>query len=378
MQLFGSLTELVELKYRKNSQLVTLRPNQATTYTASRDIQTPAGDTDHVLVSRTSTDTLTNKTLTAPTISGGALTGVILSLDDSNSVFNLTVTSTSTLTADRILTVNVNDAARTISLAGNLTLAAAFITSGANSLTLTTTGSTNVTLPTTGTLATLAGSETLTNKTLTTGTVIRDTTLSFVNAVDATKVHSLDLSGATTGTNTSFAFVSTANRTITFPNRTDTLVSLGGAETLTSKTIAFPTSGGTPTNLDYYEEGTTSLTFSGPFSVNQTINIAFNRIGKKVTLMVPEVNATATGSPGSSAASTAALPARLQPNAASYRELLISIIDPNGSNPGLNPGLFRVDTGGIINIYRDGTQATNWTTGTTVGWRTFSLTYLVA
>lgn len=47
------------------------------------------------------------------------------------------------------------------------TLAGAFITSGANSLTLTTTGATNVTLPTTGTLATLAGSETLSNKTLT-------------------------------------------------------------------------------------------------------------------------------------------------------------------------------------------------------------------
>jgi len=47
-----------------------------------------------------------------------------------------------------------------------LTLAGAFITSGANSLTLTTTGATNVTLPTTGTLATLAGTEELDNKTL--------------------------------------------------------------------------------------------------------------------------------------------------------------------------------------------------------------------
>lgn len=38
--------------------------------------------------------------------------------------------------------------------------------SGANNLTLTTSGATNVTLPTTGTLATLAGSESLTNKTI--------------------------------------------------------------------------------------------------------------------------------------------------------------------------------------------------------------------
>lgn len=59
----------------------------------------------------------------------------------------------------------VNNGSNTITLAGNL------VTSGANSLTLTTTGATNVTLPTTGTLATLAGSETLTNKTLTSPTL---------------------------------------------------------------------------------------------------------------------------------------------------------------------------------------------------------------
>jgi hypothetical protein len=49
-----------------------------------------------------------------------------------------------------------------------LTLAdgSSLVTSGANSITLTSTGATNVTLPTTGTLATLAGTEELDNKTL--------------------------------------------------------------------------------------------------------------------------------------------------------------------------------------------------------------------
>lgn len=68
MKFFGSITELVSTVFRKNSQSVTLRPNQTTTYTASRDVQLPEQDTDSVLVSRTSTDTLLNKTLSNPMV----------------------------------------------------------------------------------------------------------------------------------------------------------------------------------------------------------------------------------------------------------------------------------------------------------------------
>jgi hypothetical protein len=55
----------------------------------------------------------------------------------------------------------VNNSGKTITLGGNLT------TSGAFGTTLISTGTTSITLPTAGTLSTLAGSETLTNKTLT-------------------------------------------------------------------------------------------------------------------------------------------------------------------------------------------------------------------
>lgn len=120
------------------------------------------------LVGRATTDTLTNKTLTAPTINGGTATGLTgLAIRNAGTgAFDLTVTANETLTAGRTLTVKVNDASRTLNMGGDITTAAAFTTAGANALTLTTTGATNVTLPATGTLATLAGAESLTNKTL--------------------------------------------------------------------------------------------------------------------------------------------------------------------------------------------------------------------
>ena len=64
MKLSGSLRGYLQSVFQKDGQDITLRPNQATTYTASRDIQLPNDDTAHVLSSATSTDSFTNKTLT--------------------------------------------------------------------------------------------------------------------------------------------------------------------------------------------------------------------------------------------------------------------------------------------------------------------------
>jgi hypothetical protein len=110
--------------------------------------------------------TVTGGTFSAPTITGGTHTAITsLGIRSTGAAFDLTIATAEVLTAGRTLSINVADAARSMTLGGNLSLAAAFSTSGANALTLTTTGPTNVTLPTTGTLATLAGSEALTNKT---------------------------------------------------------------------------------------------------------------------------------------------------------------------------------------------------------------------
>lgn len=73
-----------------------------------------------------------------------------------------------TLTGNGNKAVVVNAGGTALSVtAAALALAVALTTAGSGGITLTSTGATNVTLPTTGTLATLAGVETLTNKTLT-------------------------------------------------------------------------------------------------------------------------------------------------------------------------------------------------------------------
>jgi len=69
-------------------------------------------------------------------------------------VLKLVATSSVAATGDRNLVLDVNNADRTIDLAGDLILAGNLITSGGDAVTLTTTETTIVTLPTTGTLRT--------------------------------------------------------------------------------------------------------------------------------------------------------------------------------------------------------------------------------
>lgn len=200
MREFGSIDELVSIVYRKDTFQQTLRPNQATTYTADRDIQLPPEDGTAILVSADSTQILTNKTISGAsnTISGISLTsGITGVLPAANGGTGIANSST--------------------------------LTYGSSGITLVTSGTTSVTLPTSGTLATLSGTETLNNKVIanTSTIMVKDSLLSIQDDGDTTKVAQFQASGITTGT----------TRTYTFPDVSMTLSGQANSETLSNKTL---------------------------------------------------------------------------------------------------------------------------------------------
>lgn len=201
-----------------------------------------------VVATLTDSQTLTNKTLTSPTVSG-------LSLSDSSVVFEgatadnfettLTVTDP---TADR--TVTIPDA--TTTLVGRDTtdtLTNKSISLGSN--TVTTTIAQLNTAITDADLATITGTETLTNKTLTSpivsGLYVSDSSIVFEGATNDNFETTLTVTDPT------------ADQTITLPNATDTLVGKATTDTLTNKTI----SGATNTLTNIGNASLTNSTISG-------------------------------------------------------------------------------------------------------------------
>ena len=212
--------------------------------TADRTITFP--NATGTVSTTTATETLTNKTLTSPTINGGTFSGSFTGTQDLTGLvlsgasplvfegatadsYETTLTFTDP-TADRTITVpNATDTL--VGRATTDTLTNKSIDLGTNTLT----GSASEwnTALQGDSFATLTGTETLTNKTLTSPT-INSPTITNVTATNLTLTDaSIVFEGATADAHeTTLTVVDpTADRTVTIPNETGTLITSASAAT---------------------------------------------------------------------------------------------------------------------------------------------------
>lgn len=222
----------------------------------------------------------------------GTVSALQISTAGIKSTGTFTVTGASTFIGAITLSSTFTYGSYTVAFGGNFSIAGAFTLSGAYSFTGTLSAATTITFPVTGTLSTLAGTETLSNKTLTSPKinqildtngnelVIFSTAASAVNEITVTNAatgnypKSMSTGGDTninygvqskgTGSvyilseNTSTPFVifsgtslqhqsnfifsnTSANRNITFQDATHTVVGRDTTDILTNKTLTSPT-----------------------------------------------------------------------------------------------------------------------------------------
>ena len=168
---FASGTQLKSSKGISNTLSLSAYDVDGTAYTNL--ITLTASNTPNLTLTSVGLGSINNMSIGATTPSTGKFTTLEVR-DTTTTAFDLFFASNSSvaLTADRTLTIDVENASRTIALGGNIDLANNLTTqgavsfSGAFSFTGTLSNNTSVTFPTTGTLSTLAGSESLTNKKL--------------------------------------------------------------------------------------------------------------------------------------------------------------------------------------------------------------------
>ena len=178
-----------------------------------------------------------------------------------------------------------------LTFGGVTTFSGPFLVNGGNLVSITTTGTTVITFPTSGTLATLAGTETLTNKTLTSPTI--NTPALGADSVDAiTEISSAIKSGSdgtlitgTAGTNGDLCQWNADGDLVDGPTPpSGNIVGTTDSQTLTNKTVNGATIDKASTHAVYTEKHTTSHTISAAECYG-----GIHYVGSAATITLPAV-----------------------------------------------------------------------------------------
>ena len=156
-------TEMLAVR-TTNNLLFTFTDQATAESTCVFPSQTNASDTVCLLAE---TQALTNKTITAGDINGGTIDNITsFGIRSTGAAFDLKFATTEAIAADRTVTWNVGNAARSITLGGDISTGGAlttlgdFIQTGVHNIGLTTTGATAITLPTAGIVVATAAAAT--------------------------------------------------------------------------------------------------------------------------------------------------------------------------------------------------------------------------
>ena len=143
--------------------------------------------------------------------------------------------------------------------------------------------------------------------------------------------------------------------------------------------IKLPSFGGTQTTLNYYEEHTLETIWEaadGPWTADQRVSITFVRIGKHVTMFIPEVVAAGTDTERPILSSKTAIPDRFLPASNVWQPIRVTNTDGSWQ---ATPGMISIDPSlrNPISIHPDMKTGLKWV-GDAIGFDQIHLSYLTA